>query len=85
MNMNPVNIGQSTLRTKKGSKYLQKTLYQIIVPVISFNPVFKSYYQLKRTQGKSHRCAQGHCVRKLLRVIYHLLTTNQQFDPILLR
>ena len=74
-----------TAITKKGSKYLRKTLYQIIVPIITFNPVFKSYYKLKRSQGKSHRCAQGHCVRKLLRVIYHLLTTNQQFDPLLLR
>lgn len=76
---------EHTAITKKGSKYLRKTLYQIIVPVITFNPVFKSYYELKRSQGKSHRCAQGHCVRKLLRVIYHLLTTNQQFDPLLLR
>ena len=76
---------EHTAITKKGSKYLRKTLYQIIVPVITFNPVFKSYYELKRSQGKSHRCAHGHCVRKLLRVIYHLLTTNQQFDPLLLK
>jgi len=71
--------------TKKGSKYLRKTLYQIILPVISNNPAFLDYYHLKRSQGKSHRCAQGHCVRKLLRVIYHLLSTNQQFNPALLR
>lgn len=44
------------------------------------NEFFQRYYNLKRTQGKSHRCAQGHCVRKLLRVIYHLLSINQQFD-----
>lgn len=76
---------QHTAITKKGSKYLRKTLYQIILPVIMFNPVFKEYYQLKISQGKSHRCAQGHCVRKLLRIIYHLLKTNQRFDPQLLR
>jgi len=76
---------EHTAITKKGSKYLRKTLYQIIVPVIQHNEVFKQYYQLKRSQGKSHRCAQGHCIRKLLRVIYHLLTMNQQFDPSLLR
>ena len=71
--------------TKQGSSYLRKTLYQVIVPVIRFNKVFKDYYDLKRSQGKSHRCAQGHCIRKLLRVIYHLVTTNQQFDASLLR
>ena len=76
---------QHTAITKKGSKYLRKTLYQIILPVINNNPVFKQYYQLKLSQGKGHRCAQGHCVRKLLRIIYHLLTTGQQFDPELLR
>lgn len=76
---------QHTAITKKGSKYLRKTLYQIILPVIGYNPVFKAYYQLKISQGKGHRCAQGHCVRKLLRIIYHLLSTNQQFDPLLLK
>ena len=71
--------------TKKGSKYLRKTLYQIIMPVINNNEVFKQYYNLKRSQGKGHRCAQGHCVRKLLRIIFHLLSENQKFDPSLLR
>ena len=74
-----------TAITKKGSKYLRKTLYQIILPVINNNPVFKKYYQLKISQGKGHRCAQGHCIRKLLRIIYHLLDTGQSFDPALLR
>ena len=76
---------QHTAITKKGCKYLRKTLYQIITPVIQHNPIFKEFYLLKISQGKSHRCAQGHCVRKLMRVIFHLLTTNTQFDPALLR
>lgn len=41
------------------------------MPVIWNNEVFKQYYQFKISQGKSHLCALGHCVRKLLRVIYH--------------
>ena len=76
---------QHSAITKKGSKYLRKTLYQVILPVIQNNPIFKEYYHLKLSQGKGHRCAQGHCVRKLLRIIYHLLKTNQQFNPQLLR
>lgn len=71
--------------SKKGSKYLRKTLYQIILPVIRNNTVFQDYYNLKRSQGKGHRCAQGHCIRKLLRIIYHLLITQQSFDPLLLK
>lgn len=76
---------QMTRISKKGSKYLRKTLYQIIQPVIQNNPVFNAYYIKKIEQGKSHRCAQGHCVRKLLRIIYHLLKTGEQFNPSLLR
>ena len=75
---------QHTAITKKGSRYLRKTLYQIILPVINNNEVFKAYYNKKLSEGKGHRCAQGHCIRKLLRVIYHLLTTGQQFNPELL-
>lgn len=75
---------QHTAITKKGSRYLRKTLYQIILPVITFNKVFSAYYNKKLSEGKGHRCAQGHCIRKLLRIIYHLLSTGQTFDPALL-
>lgn len=75
---------QHTAITKKGSRYLRKTLYQIILPVINNNEVFRTYYNKKLAEGKGYRCAQGHCIRKLLRVIYHLLTTGQQFSPELL-
>ena len=75
---------QHTAITKKGSRYLRKTLYQIILPVINHNKVFFAYYNKKLAEGKGHRCAQGHCIRKLLRIIYHLLSTGQTFDPALL-
>jgi len=77
-------IAQHTAITKKGSKYLRKTLYQIILPVINHNKVFTAYYNKKLAEGKGHRCAQGHCIRKLLRIIYHLLSTGQTFEPTLL-
>ena len=75
---------QHTAITKKGSRYLRKTLYQIILPVILHNEVFFAYYHKKLAEGKGHRCAQGHCIRKLLRIIYHLLSTGQPFSPELL-
>ena len=75
---------QHTAITKKGSRYLRKTLYQIILPVINNNKIFNIYYNKKLAEGKGHRCAQGHCIRKLLRIIYHLLSTGQTFEPALL-
>lgn len=47
--------------------------------MIQNNGVFKAYYNLKISQGK------GHCVRKLFRIIFHLLKTGRQFYPQLLR
>lgn len=67
--------------SKHGSRYLRKALYQAVFTVCNNNPVFLDYYTKKRSQGKSHRCAQGHCVRKLLRVIYKLISDNIQFNP----
>ena len=73
-----------TALSKRGSRYLRKSLYQCILPVCTNNLTFNKYYKLKRLQGKSHRCAQGHSVRKLIRVIYKLLSENIQFDEKLL-
>jgi len=66
--------------SKRGSRYLRKVLYQVALPVCKFNSTFNAYYTLKRSQGKSHRCAQGHVVRKMLRVIYKLLSQNIPFE-----
>lgn len=73
------NAPQTAL-SKRGSRYLRKTLYQCILSVCTFNSTFNKYYKLKRSQGKSHRCAQGHSARKLIRVIYKLLSENIPFD-----
>lgn len=69
--------------SKHGSRYLRKALYQAVFTVCKYNRIFQSYYTKKRKEGKSHRCAQGHCVRKLIRVIYKLLANNTAFDPAL--
>ncbi len=68
-----------TAITKKGNKYLRKVLYQVITPVINNNKVFKDFYDKKISEGKSHMCAQGHCVRKLIRILFHILTTGELF------
>ena len=66
--------------SKHGSRYLRKALYQAVFTVCRYCPVFQDYYTKKISQGKSHRCAQGHCVRKLLRVIYKLLSENISYS-----
>ena len=68
-----------TALSKCGSRYLRKSLYQCILPVCTNNLAFNEYYKLKRLQGKSHSCAQEHSIRRLIRVIYKLLSENIQF------
>lgn len=72
-----------TAITKRGSPHIRLSLYQAALPLCRFNATFNTYYNRKRSEGKSHRCAQGHVVRKLLRVIFKLLTENIDFDPAL--
>lgn len=71
--------------SKHGSRYLRKALYQAVFTVCKYCPTFNAYYTKKRNQGKIYRCAQGHCVRKLLRVIYKLLANNTAFDENLVK
>lgn len=66
--------------TKTGPSYLRKALYQCCLSVTNNIPTFNSYYNKKRTEGKTHLTAQSHTVRKLLRIIYHLLFNNVKFD-----
>lgn len=72
-----------TAITKRGSPHIRLSLYQAALPLCRFNATFNEYYNRKRSEGKSHRCAQGHVVRKLLRVIFKLLTENMSFDSAL--
>ena len=41
---------------------------------------FKEYYELKRSQGKSHYCALGHVAHKLVRIIFKMLKDNVSFN-----
>ena len=57
----------------------------LCVPLIQYNIVFAEYYAKKRAEGKPHRVACSHLVKKLLRVIYTLETKRIDFDPEKLR
>jgi hypothetical protein len=58
----------------------------IAMTIIVHNPTFYSYYSKKHHQeGKNHRVALSHVVRKLVRIIYHLEVTNQDFNSNLLK
>ena len=64
---------------KRGSKYLRYALYNAAKYVCHWDPTFAQYLAKKRAEGKHYNVAISHAVKKLVRVIYHLEKTNQQY------
>ena len=70
---------------KRGSSHLRFTLMNLCIPLMQHNVVFAEYYAKKRAEGKPHRVACTHMVKKLIRIIYTLETRGIDFDPEKLR
>ncbi len=70
---------------KRGSSYLRYALIQAAKLISIYSPHFKAYLKLKISQGKHYNVAVTHVAKKLTRIIFHLLKTNQQFDETKLR
>ena len=64
---------------KRGSKYLRWAILQAARTVSARVPVFKEYFSMKKSQGKHYLVALSHTAKKLLRVIFHLLKTEENF------
>lgn len=71
---------RSTRMSKRGSGMLRYSLIYSAHNVVKNNETFKAYYDLKRSQGKSHYCALGHVAHKLVRVIFKMLKDNVSFN-----
>lgn len=65
---------------KRESHYLRYAL--ILQSIYRSFLQFKTYLALKRGQGKHYGIDVSHAAKKLKRIIYHLLKTNQIFDEI---
>lgn len=71
---------RSTKMSKLGSGLLRYSLVYAAHNVVLNNKTFKEYYELKRSQGKSHYCALGHVSHKLVRIIFKMLKDNVAFN-----
>ena len=70
---------------KRGSSHLRFTLMNLCIPLIQYNMVFAEYYAKKKNEGKTHRVACSHVIKKLVRVIFTLEKNDIDFDPLKLR
>ena len=65
---------------KHGSSFLRYALMNCAQTVVNYEPTFAMFYAKKRAEGKPHRVALSHVVKKLLRVIYTLQTKNLPYN-----
>lgn len=68
-----------TPMVKHGSTYLRWALMQAARFVARRCPEFHRYMEHKLAQGKHYFVALGHLTKKLVRVIFHILSTNEMF------
>ena len=71
---------RSTRMSKRGNSLLRYHLVYASHNLVLHNITFKKYYDLKRSQGKTHYCALGHCAHKLVRIIFKMLKSNVDFN-----
>ena len=69
-----------TRMSKRGSKVLRYALVNAAHNVVKNNATFKTYYDAKMAEGRTHYNALGHCAGKLVRVIHKMLTDKIEFN-----
>lgn len=67
--------------TKQGSPYLRRALYLAAMGQLLQKTPLYDYYNKKRDEGKSHREALIAVSRKLVHIIYAVLTKQEPYNP----
>jgi len=70
-----------THMVKRGSSYLRWALMQAARLAARRCTVLHAFLDKKMAQGKHYFVALGHATKKLVRLIFHLLTKNEPFLP----
>jgi transposase len=66
--------------SKTGSSFLRKMLYLPGMSAMRFNPIIKPFADTLRAKGKNGKVIVIACMRKLLHIIYGVLTKQQPFS-----
>jgi transposase len=69
--------------SKKGSKYLRTAIWQAAVYSLVHNPNLRAFYEKKRSEGKPKQVAIGAVANKLTRIIYAVLRTGKEYQPVM--
>jgi len=75
-------IPPGTMRmSKKGNDLVRKYLWMAARSASSHNPAVRPLYARLRARGTRGDVALGHCMRKLLHLVFAVWKTGQPFDP----
>jgi transposase len=66
--------------SKRGNSLLRYSLVWTAGNAVLNNATFAAYYAKKTSEGKSHYQALGHCAKKLVNSIFHILKYNEAFN-----
>ena len=70
-----------THMSRKGNDLVRKYLWNAAKSAIIWNPAVRALYQRLRARGTRGDVALGHCMRKLLHLVFAVWQTGKPFDP----
>jgi hypothetical protein len=71
-----------TLRmSRKGNDLVRAYLWNAVRSAILHNPAIRALYRRLRAKGTRGDVAMGHCMGKLLHLVFAVWKTNRPFDP----
>jgi transposase len=66
---------------RDGNARLRTALYRATINAGRFNPIIKGFYERLRAAGKPRKVARCAAARKLLHLLYGVVTNQRPFDP----
>jgi transposase len=73
--------GRQVHMSRKGNDLVRKYLWNAAKTAITHNPAIKALYCRLRSRGVRGDVALGHCMRKLLHLVFAVWHTGKPFDP----
>lgn len=77
---NPVSPGTMQM-SRQGNDLVRRYLWMAAMTAVRLNPAVKALYARLMARGKRGDVALGHCMRKLLHLVFAVWKTNRPFDP----
>lgn len=73
--------GTQNKMSKRGSPYLRRAIWMASTVAVMYDPAIKSFYDRKRSEGKSHMTSIGHVCRKMVSIIFAVMRDNTPYVP----